>query len=180
MPNSRIEGKNGIAVSDARGAITIDGKCPSALCGGIPNTINRWEMFLMKTWVLSVTLGAALFSLSGMSIASDDFSGNCKRKEQAIETKMEYARKHGNQEQIRGLEEALSQVRRWCSDESLHSKAAMNVLEKQDKVKERQAELAKAVAEGKEEKKIAKLQRKLDEAKEELAQAVATRDALGQ
>ena len=101
-------------------------------------------------------------------------------KEQAIETKMEYARKHGNQEQLRGLEEALSQVRRWCSDGTLRSKAELNILEKQDKVKERQADLDKAVTEGKGEKKIAKLQRKLGEAKEELAQAVAKRDALAQ
>ena len=49
-----------------------------------------------------------------------------------------------------------------------------------DKVKERQADLDKAVTEGKGEKKIAKLQRKLGEAKEELAQAVAKRDALAQ
>ncbi len=115
-----------------------------------------------------------------MSFASDDFAGGCKRKEQAIGTKMEYARKHGNQEQLRGLEEALSQVRRWCSDGTLRSKAELNILEKQDKVKERQADLDKAVTEGKGEKKIAKLQRKLDKAKEELAQAVAERDALAQ
>ena len=101
-------------------------------------------------------------------------------KEQAIETKMEYARKHGNQEQLRGLEEALSQVRQWCSDGTLRSKAELNILEKQDKVKERQADLDKAVTEGKGEKKIAKLQRKLGEAKEDLAQAVAKRDALAQ
>ena len=107
-------------------------------------------------------------------------AGGCKRKEQAIETKMEYARKHGNQEQLRGLEEALSQVRQWCSDGTLRSKAELNILEKQDKVKERQADLDKAVTEGKGEKKIAKLQRKLGEAKEELAQAVAKRDALAQ
>ncbi len=115
-----------------------------------------------------------------MSLASDDFAGGCKRKEQAIETKMEYARKHGNQEQLRGLEEALSQVRQWCSDGTLRSKAELNILEKQDKVKERQADLDKAVTEGKGEKKIAKLQRKLGEAKEDLAQAVAKRDALAQ
>ncbi|WP_370809120.1 DUF1090 family protein [Bilophila wadsworthia] len=93
---------------------------------------------------------------------------------------MEYARKHGNQEQLRGLEEALSQVRQWCSDGTLRSKAELNILEKQDKVKERQADLDKAVTEGKGEKKIAKLQRKLGEAKEDLAQAVAKRDALAQ
>ena len=124
---------------------------------------------LLKTAVLSATLGIALIAFSGMSLASDDFAGGCKRKEQAIETKMEYARKHGNQEQLRGLEEALSQVRRWCSDGTLRSKAELNILEKQDKVKE-----------GKGEKKIAKLQRKLGEAKEDLAQAVAKRDALAQ
>ena len=113
-----------------------------------------------------------------MGSASDDFAGGCKRKEQAIVTKMEYARKHGNQEQLRGLEEALSQVRRWCSDGSLRAKAELKVLEKQDKVQERQADLDKAVAEGKGEKKRAKLQRKLSEAKEELAEAIAKRDAL--
>lgn len=58
--------------------------------------------------------------------------------------------------------------------------AELNILEKQDKVKERQADLDKAVTEGKGEKKIAKLQRKLGEAKEDLAQAVAKRDALAQ
>ena len=89
----------------------------------------------MKTAVLSATLGIALIAFSGMSLASDDFAGGCKRKEQAIETKMEYARKHGNQEQLRGLEEALSQVRQWCSDGTLRSKAELNILEKQDKVK---------------------------------------------
>ena len=135
---------------------------------------------LLKTAVLSATLGIALIAFCGMSLASDDFAGGCKRKEQAIETKMEYARKHGNQEQLRGLEEALSQVRRWCSDGTLRSKAELNILEKQDKVKERQADLDKAVTEGKGEKKIAKLQRKLGEAKEDLAQAVAKRDALAQ
>ena len=135
---------------------------------------------LLKTAVLSATLGIALIAFCGMSLASDDFAGGCKRKEQAIETKMEYARKHGNQEQLRGLEEALSQVRRWCSDGTLRSKAELNILEKQDKVKERQADLDKAVTEGKGEKKIAKLQRKLGEAKEALAQAVAKRDALAQ
>ena len=89
---------------------------------------------LLKTAVLSATLGIALIAFCGMSLASDDFAGGCKRKEQAIETKMEYARKHGNQEQLRGLEEALSQVRRWCSDGTLRSKAELNILEKQDKV----------------------------------------------
>ena len=93
---------------------------------------------LLKTAVLSATLGIALIAFSGMSFASDDFAGGCKRKEQAIGTKMEYARKHGNQEQLRGLEEALSLVRRWCSDGTLRSKAELNILEKQDKVKERQ------------------------------------------
>ena len=55
-----------------------------------------------------------------------------------------------------------------------------NSISWKSKVKERQADLDKAVTEGKGEKKIAKLQRKLGEAKEELAQAVAKRDALAQ
>ena len=55
-----------------------------------------------------------------------------------------------------------------------------NSISWKSKVKERQADLDKAVTEGKGEKKIAKLQRKLGEAKEDLAQAVAKRDALAQ
>ena len=112
---------------------------------------------LLKTAALSATLAIAVIAGAGVSLAPYDLAGAGKRKEQAIETKMEYARKHGNQEQLRGLEEALSQVRRWCSDGTLRSKAELNILEKQDKVKERQADLDKAVTEGKGEKKIAKL-----------------------
>ena len=108
---------------------------------------------LLRTAVLSATLGIALIAFSGMSLASDDFAGGCKRKEQAIETKMEYARKHGNQEQLRGLEEALSQVRRWCSDGTLRSKAELNILEKQDKVKERQADLTRLSRKAREKRK---------------------------
>ena len=91
---------------------------------------------------------------------------------------MEYAQKHGNKDQLRGLEKALGQVRQWCSDDALRSRAELRVMEKRDKVEERQADLNAAITEGKGKAKIAKLQRKLEEAKEELDHAVAERDEL--
>ena len=131
----------------------------------------------MRKSFLFAAFGAVLIS-SGVGMASDDFAGSCKRKEQAIEAKMEYAKKHGNQDQLRGLEEALGQVRKWCSDDDLLSKTELRVMEKRDKVEERQGDLNESVAEGKDEKKIVKLRRKLEEAKEELSRAVTERDAL--
>ena len=62
-----------------------------------------------------------------MSLASDDFAGGCERKEQAIETKMEYARKPGNQETApwtgRSSQSGPRQV--VVSDGTLRSKAEL-------------------------------------------------------
>ena len=132
----------------------------------------------MKKTFLFTAFAAALITLSGTGTASDDFASNFKRKEQSIRTKMEYAQKHGNKGQLRGLEKALGQIRQWCSDDDLRSRAELRVMEKRDKVEERQADLNAAITEGKGKAKIAKLQRKLEEAKEELDHAVAERDEL--
>lgn len=120
----------------------------------------------------------ALLCFPSLVIASESFSENCQRKAHAIEQKLAFARAQGNEGQISGLEKALGQVQRWCSDESLHSKAELRIMEKQDEVQERREALDEALAKGKDRDKIKKLQRKLNEAEEELREAITERDAL--
>ena len=82
-----------------------------------------------------------------------------------------------NDAALAGLETALSEVRRWCRDDSLLGKAEMRVQEKRAEVAEQELELREAQATGKADK-IAKRERKLREAREELQEAIAERDAL--
>lgn len=100
----------------------------------------------------------------------------CAAKERALERKLEEARKHDNRGRIGGLEEALSSVRRWCTEEGLVSEAELNVLDKSDEVREREADLAEAERSGKA-GKIAKRRQKLEEARAELRRAEQERDA---
>lgn len=102
---------------------------------------------------------------------------NCEAKEQRLQQQLEFAHQHGNTHRAAGLERALANVKTWCTDTSLKSKAEMKVLEKQDEVFEREQELEEAKASGKADK-IAKRERKLEEARQELQEAEAKRDAL--
>lgn len=108
--------------------------------------------------------------LAGPALAGDGFRANCKAKEQAIERELEYARQHRNEHRIRGLETALEKVRAWCTDDNLAARAELKVMDKADKVRERERDLEEAKAKGKPDK-IAKREQKLAEAKEELRQA---------
>lgn len=119
-----------------------------------------------------------LFTTVFAAAASADWYNGCKKKEQILETKIEYAKRHGNHNQIRGLEEALREVRSNCTDTSMNSKAASKIRDKRTEVDERQRELNEAIREGAKPDKIKKRQRKLEEAKAELAQAIRDLDAL--
>ena len=94
-----------------------------------------------------------------------------------IQAKIAAAKQQGNDAALAGLETALSEVRRWCRDDSLLGKAEMRVQEKRAEVAEQELELREAQATGKADK-IAKRERKLREAREELQEAIAERDAL--
>ena len=99
----------------------------------------------------------------------------CKAKEEAVQRQLEQARQYGNTNRVRGLERALANIRTWCTDDSLKSRAEMKVLDKEQEVFEREAELEEARQGGKPDK-IAKRERKLQEARRELEQAKAARD----
>ena len=95
---------------------------------------------------------------------------NCERKEQILERKLAIAKTRDNPHQVAGIEQALANVRLYCTDHSLRGKAEMKLLDKREEVGERRAELEEARAKG-EAKKIAKRERKLAEAEAELAEA---------
>ena len=96
----------------------------------------------------------------------------CRLKEQKLEQRLATARAYNNPGQIAGLEKALEEVRRNCTDSGLWAKGDKKVQEKARKVKEREMELEEARAKGNQ-GKIAKREQKLREARLELAKAQA-------
>lgn len=124
---------------------------------------------------------SALLVLAGIlvlmpAVRAEAVSG-CASKEAHIQAKIAAAKQQGNDAALAGLETALSEVRRWCRDDSLLGKAEMRVQEKRAEVAEQELELREAQTTGKADK-IARRERKLREAREELQEAIAERDAL--
>ncbi len=114
-----------------------------------------------------------------LSLASAaNAEGICERKMRSIEQQIAIAKQHNNTDKVLGLQKALQSVNLWCTEEGELAEAEIDVLEKQEKVQEREKELAETIAEGKEEKKIAKRRQKLEEAEKELLDAEKTRDSL--
>lgn len=124
----------------------------------------------------SVLLALAVL-LVFMPAGGAEAASGCAAKEAHIQAKIAAAKQQGNDAALAGLETALSEVRRWCRDDSLLGKAEMRVQEKRAEVAEQELELREAQATGKADK-IAKRERKLREAREELQEAIAERDAL--
>lgn len=127
----------------------------------------------MRRSVLLALAGLFVF----MPAVSAEAASGCASKEAHIQAKIAAAKQQGNDAALAGLETALSEVRRWCRDDSLLGKAEMRVQEKRAEVAEQELELREAQATGKADK-IAKRERKLREAREELQEAIAERDAL--
>ena len=59
----------------------------------------------------------------------------CAAKKQAIETELDYARKHNNSHQIVGLEKALKEVAENCTDEKLRAERKAKISGKTGKGK---------------------------------------------
>ncbi|OCG18801.1 MULTISPECIES: DUF1090 domain-containing protein [unclassified Gilliamella] len=124
----------------------------------------------VMTKVSIITL-ASLLSFG--AYASNQTEGlTCENKKQAIETQIDYAKKHNNAHRVKGLEKALHDVNKHCSNDDLEAKYKKNVSDKSNKVAERTQALAKAKAKGNEHK-IAKQQAKLADAEKELNEAKA-------
>lgn len=123
-----------------------------------------------------IVLGAAavlLISSTAFAHDHDDdhFGGNCQAKEENIRFQIDKAKEYGNTNRVKGLEQALSNVQRWCNDDDLRRDANKRILERQENLAEKQADLEEAIARGKSSSKIEKQRRKLAEAQEKLAEA---------
>ncbi|MCD0473564.1 DUF1090 domain-containing protein [Flavobacterium sp. EDS] len=125
----------------------------------------------VKTKILSV----AFFAITSMGFAQTNCKElkGCERKLCELNTKLEYAKKAGNQNQIKGVEEAIAQTKKNCTTKTVANDLDKKVKEKQKEVKERTDEYNKAVKNQESKEKINKKKKKLDEAKAELNKALA-------
>lgn len=125
----------------------------------------------LKTKILTV----AFFAISIIGFAQSnckDLKG-CERKLCELNIKLTAAKKAGNQNQIKGVEDAISETKRNCTTKSVNNDLDKKVKEKQQKVKEKTDDLNKAIKNQESAEKIAKKRKKLDEAKADLNKALA-------
>lgn len=108
-------------------------------------------------------------AFAASAAAQSELTG-CAAKQYDIEKQIDYARTHGNQHRIAGLETALAEVKASCTESGLLAERQEKVREKERKVAERMAELKQAQETGSHDK-IMKKEKKLAEAKEELVAA---------
>lgn len=125
--------------------------------------------------IATLCAGAMVFCVWASDVQAE---GICQKKMTHIQRQIDIAKQHNNAKRAAGLERALENVRTWCTDDGELAEAEIAVMEKQEKVQERQAELDKALARDKQESKIVKRKHKLQEAQSELREAEKARDAL--
>ncbi|HFK7185986.1 TPA: DUF1090 domain-containing protein [Serratia odorifera] len=111
----------------------------------------------------------AAFGYSSVASAADTLTG-CAAKRAEIEYQIGYAKAHNNTHQVAGLQAALDETERHCTDDGLLRQRQAKVAEKQSKVAEREHELQNARETGSQ-KKIKQKEKKLASAKEELTEA---------
>ncbi|MFH6937476.1 DUF1090 family protein [Flavobacterium sp. FlaQc-30] len=124
---------------------------------------------------LKVIISTLLFTFSFMGFAQSnckDLKG-CERKLCELNVKLAAAKKAGNQNQIKGVQDAISQTKKNCTTKTVNNDLDKKVKEKQQKVNERTADLNEAVKEKESKEKIDKKRKKLDEAKADLNKALA-------
>lgn len=124
---------------------------------------------------LKFILSTLLLAFSFMGFAQSnckDLKG-CERKLCELNIKLAAAKKAGNQNQIKGVQDAISQTKKNCTTKTVNNDLDKKVKEKQQKVNERTADLNEAIKEKESKEKIDKKRKKLDEAKAELNKALA-------
>lgn len=119
---------------------------------------------LFSAVVLSLVAGTA-----GAAETTQTLTG-CAAKRADIQTQIEHAKAAGNAAQQAGLETALSESKKNCTDDQLEKSREQKVLDAQHEVNKRESDLQKALSKGDPEK-IDKRKNKLAEARKELEQA---------
>ncbi|AHN25428.1 hypothetical protein GAPWK_0851 [Gilliamella apicola] len=127
---------------------------------------------------LSIITLVTAFSVNSYASSNDAHEElTCDAKKQAIETKIEQAKKANNTFEVTGLEKALQQVDTNCSDETLEQKYKRLVDEKSKNVSDKIKELAEKTKEYEKDgvdanqDKIDALKSKLHGAEKELSEA---------
>ncbi|MFV0480632.1 MAG: DUF1090 domain-containing protein [Campylobacteraceae bacterium] len=121
-----------------------------------------------------VFLGITAALLSNFLYAQDAKLKGCALKQDRIEKELAYAKEYNHKDKIKGLEEALENAKKYCTDDSLKKDLQKDVKEREDELKKAKAELEEAKVKGKSDKiekreeKIKKAEYKLEEAKKEL------------
>lgn len=124
---------------------------------------------------LKVIISTLLFTFSFIGFAQSnckDLKG-CERKLCELNIKLTAAKKTGNQNQIKGVQDAISKTKKNCTTKTVNNDLDKKVKKKQQKVNERTADLNEAVKDKESKEKIDKKRKKLNEAKAELNKALA-------
>ncbi|GIQ58701.1 hypothetical protein Flavo103_18370 [Flavobacterium collinsii] len=125
----------------------------------------------LKTKILSI----AFFTFSFIGFAQSNCATlkGCERKLCELNIKLIAAKKAGNQNQIKGVEEAIAKTQKNCTTKTVSKDLNKKVKEKQLEVKERTDDLNKAIKDQESKEKIDKKRKKLAEAKADLNKALA-------
>lgn len=129
----------------------------------------------LKTKILS----ALFFTISFIGFAQNNCVNlkGCERKLCELNIKLTAAKKAGNQNQIKGIEDAIDQTKKNCTTKTVNKDLDKKVKEKQQKVKEKTDDLNEAIKDNDSQEKIDKKRKKLNEAKAELNKALAEQKA---
>jgi len=120
----------------------------------------------MKFLPLVLATAAAL-TTSGLAMAQPGPSATCAAKRDAISRDIDAAKADGQTQRVRGLERALAEVRRNCSDARLAADHQQRVRSQERRVAQRERELREARRKG-DADKVARREDKLREAQAEL------------
>ena len=118
-------------------------------------------MKLVKSFFVFTTLFVSI-----TTVHAEVLKG-CAAKKQAIETQLKHAQSRRNSHEISGLQKALIENTAYCNDFKLKQDREQKVLEKQAKVAKAELELQQAKESGKT-SKVIKKQEKLKEAQQAL------------
>lgn len=122
----------------------------------------------MKLLPILLATAAALTSTWTLAQPAAGTAGTtCEAKREAIGRDIEEARAKGQKQRVRGLEKALGEVRRTCSDAKLAAEHQRRIKGQERKVAERERDLREAQRKGRADK-IADREGKLREAQAEL------------
>lgn len=125
---------------------------------------------LMKHGIYGLVIGLAF---STVTLAAEAPKVGCAAKLDAISAELAQAKAAGNKYKVAGLEKAYDEVSTHCDDDSLYAERVAKVEALEEKLTERQNELAKAIEEGRSMDKINKKRNKVAEVEADLAKARA-------